>query len=292
MPLLPCALLLAASLAAGPAATPAEIHESPVSAHATVSKPLEETPKAGGAGDDLFTLLDYFDAGQQRALRYLGSLTPSPRETYRLRDLSAACVRVSCETDGGKAVVFSSGVLVSGGRRVVTVAHGVGDPGDDTVALKVILTDGRSLPARLISRSRPDARDQDWAVLELVSTEPLNLTSVPVGSAQPGSVAVILGYPERVGLGPDGHAAARLGGPSMALDPLLFVARVPVTPSTELEPLAGAVPLSGASGSPVFDEHGNLVGVLVAIGRLAYPEGLRHVYRVSFSADFEAALKS
>lgn len=289
MLLAPFALIAAAVLTPLAGSPPLEL--SPVSARA-VAATEAVTLTATASETDLFTLLDYFDAGQQRALRYLDRLAPAAREQFRIADVAGACVRVSCQRDGGRSVVFSSGVLVNGGRRVVTAGHGIGAVGEAAVDMSVVLSDGREIPARVVSRSAIDSSEQDWAVLELTGPLPANMASVHVGSARPGGLAFILGYPERVGLGADGHAAASLASQAMALDPLLFVARVPPSAEPSFEPLAGAVPLSGASGSPVFDERGALVGVLVAIGRLAYPDGVRHVYRVSLSGDFEAALRS
>ena len=293
----PGLLMVAATLVPSTGPPPAR-SEAPIAAIAIIPKfvpwaPELSSPRGTGAEqENLFTLTDYFDQGQRLALRYLNALEPAARGEFELAALAPACVQVSCERDGGRSMTFSTGVLVNGGRQIVTAGHGVGAVGDAADEVFVILGDGRKIAARVMHRSDMASKEQDWAVLEFKTPVPTSLVSVPVGAARPGALAFIMGYPERTGIGSDGQATSALTSEPRALGPLLFVARVPLSTGSELDPVAGALPLSGASGSPVFDEHGALVGVLVAVGRLAYPDGLRHVYRVSLSAEFKAAIGS
>ena len=91
----------------------------------------------------------------------------------------------------------------------------------------------------------------------------------------------MLGYPDRLGLDEFGRAVHGFSRERAALDPMPFVARVTAPTAMELEPISGAVPVAGASGAPLFNEQGELVGVFVAVGRLAYPEGLRYAYEAA-----------
>ena len=276
--------LLSLLVAAGGPVPPAV----PVLSAQANATPWPASIPAGGAR--LFTLLDYFDAGQRLALDYVADLDDAAARRARLTSSIPSCVRVVVRSGDDKSVVFASGVLVRGGRQVVTAGHSLQSLAGRKPNVHVILSNGSQVEAKLVALSFDGLDAPDWAVLDLVDPRPMDLKAAALGTAVAGELAFILGYPDRVGVGVDGKVASSLATESLPLDPLLFVARVPSDPRAEFVPLAGAVPLSGASGAPVFDGEGRLTGVLVAVGSVAYPEGLQHVYRVSRVSEFEAAL--
>lgn len=195
-----------------------------------------------------------------------------------------ACVRIQVRynVQGGSYQAYTaSGVLIDGGRRVLTAGHALpDDPGHE---IEVTLADGRSFAARRLgARYEVFATgDEDWGVLEVDAPAGVQLPSLELAKPTAGSLAYVLGYPSDLGIAPGGRIAPGLAHARAPLDPLLFVGRVQGLGPIDLSPVAGCVPLGGASGAPVVNEEGRLLGVFVSVSQSSQSEGVVHSYQVA-----------
>lgn len=250
----------------------------------TAAPRLEDAPSAAG----VLTLLDYFQAGRERAERFVKgrSLETGLDLDAVLRRVRGACVRIEVrynQQDGAYQAYTATGVLVDGGRHVLTAGHVV-PPGEvQGQEVHLTLSDGRSFAAQRLGGQYEvfATGDEDWALLEVLGAEGAALPSVQRGTPHDGGFAYVLGYPSDLGIEPGGRIEPGLAHSKAPLDPLLFVGRVNAQGPVDLEPVAGCIPLGGASGAPVVDEQGRLLGVFVSVSQAQKAGSLEHRYQVA-----------
>ncbi len=227
---------------------------------------------ATGIGEtegQLVTLLDYLESGRRLARDYLAK-QPAPGGATLwdvARACGPACVRVEVEVarqGAAVAAIHGSGVIVAGGRYVLTAGHALDT--DKVLAIRVILNDGRALAATAVKKDYEvfNSTGRDWAVLKLGDDRPDDLVSLKLGDAEKGAPVIALGYPDQIGTDEDGRIAYSRDAP---LAPLLFPAHVTETAPLALSPAAGAVPLGGISGGPVINAAGEVVGIFVSVSK-------------------------
>jgi S1-C subfamily serine protease len=149
--------------------------------------------------------------------------------------------------------VLSAGRAIGAGFAVapgllLTAAHVV----DGAAGVDVLLRDGRSVRGEVIERA---ASGLDLALVR-IPAEPPSLPLAPSDGLRPGSVVATVGHPDgnRFTLGTGVVAQAAADGP----DPTLVRLQLPLR--------------QGASGGPVVDRHGRVVGVVTlgASGTVAF----------------------
>ncbi len=247
-------------------------------------------PRAAGR---VLTLVDYFEGGQRAVEEFLDSGRAdlsAPDLRALIRDLKRRCARVELRSgarEAGYESIGASGVLVDRGRRLLTAGHVFAGQTDFTIV--VTLTDGRSYPGQLIAwQYTPDAEImRDWAVVEILGAAPA-APAMPTGRLEEGDLAIVLGYPDRIGLDARGDVAYAATDEGAPLDPLVTIGEVKRTAPTILTPVVGAVPLTGMSGGPVFNARGELTGLFASILRGVSRSGTTWAYRVVDPGDVTA----
>src|ERR1700677_1829569 len=244
--------------------------------HLALCEPMssgsEESLHTLSPGKQLITLLYYFEIGQQAVSKYLQGIPAEGNQNFAavLLPLEKDAVRVwviynktpqSFQTDHG------SGVFLGDGRHVITAGHelDVLDRFPDA-EIKLILADGRTVSAKVIARRKARERtpNTDWALLEVVNGTDLP-TGIPVGSLKDKSIVIAMGYPDGLGINPEGEIAIDNDSKPEPLLPLMVACRSEQATDTSLTPIAGCIPLGGISGGAVIDTEGKLVGIQVAV---------------------------
>lgn len=224
------------------------------------------------------TLLHYMESGRAHVTRFVNELPPEQAAAVRevVARAEAACVRVELTTawaPGHVETVHSSGVLVEGGRHVLTAGHLLDPAGEGDLVVRLVT--GRKLAARVVDWEPPEPAQSagDWTLLEVQGISGLEAGGVDIGSVSLGDLVLCLGYPGQVGLDSNGDVALDGPGDSEFLAPIVTVACIDGLAPLRLTPVAGAVPVGGMSGAPVLDLAGRLVGLFVSVTTTARGSG-------------------
>ncbi len=172
----------------------------------------------------------------------------------------------------GAAQSSGTGFLVSSDGLIVTAQHVI----DGAKTIRVLLKDGRDLPAKVVSSSKTT----DIAILQV---EVAGATYLPIQSASSlalGDSVYTLGFPAVDILGAehkysDGKVSALSG---LEGDNAFLQVTVPVQP--------------GNSGGPLIDSHGRVVGVITSTAAVeafyrhtgALPQGITWAVKSDFIA--------
>ncbi len=141
---------------------------------------------------------------------------------------------------------MGAGVIWHPDGLIITNAHVVDGPPDQSPGLTVQLPDGRTVAARVVAVDR----DQDLAALRVVTS---GLTPIALGNSQQlasGDLVLAFGYPGGV---TGGATAGVVIGMGAQLPELAASRREWIAASLHLRP--------GHSGGPMVDNEGRLIGI-------------------------------
>jgi hypothetical protein len=162
-------------------------------------------------------------------------------------------------------LVVASGVLVRKAGSVVVATAGrtlASFDAEEVGPIHVILTDGTRLRAEILDL-RTGTAFRDWAYLWLHGAASRDLAAVPIGKVNRGESVFLLGYPDHLGVDARGEVVHGLAGPpDSMLSPLPLAGRIDHVDPLLIAPVAGAMPLAGATGAPFFNSRGEAVAIL------------------------------
>lgn len=216
------------------------------------------------------TFVDFFDSGREAVDAFLRDLPEAERSEIEvmLARASDACARLTIITSRSGmnySQTGASAVLVRSNAeqriRVATAGHSF--YGTSSTEIRLMLSDGRQLsPKKLDSSFDPFASSNgDWALLE-IDDAPKHLTAIPVSAPVQGELAFLLAYPSGMGVNAEGDTVYGSAYAQAPLAPIVTIAMVSDTSPLTLTPLAGTLPVGGASGGPIVNRSGALIGVL------------------------------
>ncbi|OHB76859.1 MAG: hypothetical protein A2Z34_04285 [Planctomycetes bacterium RBG_16_59_8] len=210
-------------------------------------------------------------AGQEKKLQgIVERMEKRDRSAFEtaLQRAKEATVRIRVGTSGG------SGVLIDGGKTVLTVGHNlegkVGVGGEFTT----ILTDGRKFKSRVQVYSYKGGdwdirkRTPDLVIAEVINPKGDTLPSIDLGEPEEKGLAVLLGYPLMHARKKDGTifwmSAEHFGGyPPLAV-PSKPAGKEPGVPDILVALIDPVETLEGASGGPLINRKGEVIGLIRA----------------------------
>lgn len=232
----------------------------------------------------IFTLLDYYESGRQAVESFIQASAASgaaPDLAATVRRSKEFCLRLDIRFDQGASRIESAvatGVLVDGGRKILTAGHSFEGSGEITIVATYL--DGTRRAAHVLERQydRFGTSEQDWAVLEIVDPPAWPAARVSPERAQEGDMVIVLGYPDEIGIDNEGNVGYATAEDTARHQPLTTIAVVGRAAPVLLEPWVGSIPTRGMSGAPVFDFQGRLVGIFVAVNATRVGPEVTHAY--------------
>ena len=232
----------------------------------------------------LFTLVDYFESGRRAVQEFVREQKTDRKLAEVIRRTRRSCVRIEIRhhlEDDGFQSVMASGVVLEGGRLLLTAGHSL-DEGSDTEVL-VTLVSGETRRARVLDQMYQvyGGASNDWALLEIIGPRLDSIPPVRVGKVREGELAIILGYPDQIGVDSEGRVAYATLEEGGYLEPLETLGVVGRSQPLMVKPQVGAIPMGGMSGGPVFDHRGGLIGIFVSLRREAGVKNSTFLYNAA-----------
>ncbi|HMQ10281.1 MAG TPA: serine protease [Oligoflexia bacterium] len=217
------------------------------------------------AKDYVYSLQDYFMHGQELVEEYLQSSEQGEQIKSLVQRYSNSCVQIEVpKNENGKTMVTMGGaVIVAKGMLLLSSGHnflGVNKKNP----IKVLGPKGESKKAYLMQMDYNPQENTDWAILQVEGNGFHPQYAVELSrSIKMNAMAVVLGYPQSYGKDEDGQVVHTKAYPGQRLDPLVLLTKISHKDQGRkvvLDLEGGAFFLPGASGGPVFDIEGGLMG--------------------------------
>ncbi len=239
----------------------------------------------------LYTMRDLVASGHNAVTSFLESHKDSHGNSIAkiLKQRYSACVRVENRHSFSKknshfSSSRASGVIVGGGKFVLTAGHLFDLPEDLDLRTRIILTTGQLFDAELYHLEYDKTEGLDLAILK-IDLGRISVSPVEMAEARVGQTVFTVGYLQSLGLGQDGALQGSMPKSDKAsnyLEPLVQVGRVQsVSERIVVVPTVGCTDWLGLSGAPVLDEMGNLVGIFVGRHRRRKGQGEEYTMDVT-----------
>jgi hypothetical protein len=235
--------------------------------------------------DQYKSLVDITDLYQAGQLQFERTIQDRPElDLVRQHALpSILFIFITIQPDEGeREQVQQSGVLVAGGRFVLTAGHGFEIDDGYVTEIQARTIFGHKLLLDLVRLSHDPgyAENADWAILK--PRLPLQAASVESASGiYTEKEVLILGYPGGLGLDNSGnivHVGELERGSAYPLGIICDRMRLS---SHVLRPQVGTIPIQGMSGAPVLNQQGGLTGLLSSVSRSRSFDGWHYILGVS-----------
>ncbi len=237
----------------------------------TTTPPIGALIKDTPVERQYLTIIDYYQAGGELADRYLAEFDGINAGNIDSIIASAqrACVRITIKWDYRRengtetyTVGQGTGVLIEGGRYILSVGHNFSRALNTEHRIAAILMNGTNLEVELLRSTYDQATldGEDWAVLKNLSYK-LGQPYVKFTDPVVGEKSVIMGYPNNIGIDREGNYIYRHDLPQY-LAPVKSVWEITSLNPFRLYPVAGGAILEGFSGGPILNFEGEVIGVL------------------------------
>lgn len=237
----------------------------------TVPAPIGQWYRQSESPRRYLTIIDYYQAGGQLVNDYFNAHDSSnvTQVQAMIESAQRACVRITIRWDYKKengseyyTTGQGSGVLIEGGKYILSVGHNFSKVLDTKHRITAITLDGKSLDVELLRANyeKLQMAGEDWAILKNLDYE-YGLPWVRFGEPKVGEEAVILGYPNNIGIDQQGRYVYRHELPQY-LAPVRSVWEITSLEPYRLYPVAGSAILEGFSGGPILNFKGEVIGVL------------------------------
>ncbi len=226
--------------------------------------------------------IDFYQAGQEQFEEAL-QLQPSLEKVWHNNKHQLLLIMlIFMNEDNEREQVQQSGVFVMGGEYILTVAHGFDLDDSQLVEMKARTVSGKELPLEMVQMSyqQDGLSGQDWAILRPTVLHTGEGVLAPEKKSI-GEVVLLLGYPGSMGLNSEGLVVRAYELGKEDIFPLGMICdRIILKPRT-LVPLAGAIPIRGVSGAPIFDQNGGLIGIFSSVSRARLATGWEYIFSMS-----------
>lgn len=214
----------------------------------------------------VYNLQNFFMVGQVLVEEYLQMSEQGEQIRHLVQRYSSSCVQIEVpknDEDGKTMVSMGGAVIVAKGMYLLSSGHnflGVDKKSD----IKVLGPNGEAKKAYLLQMEFNPSENIDWAILQVEGGGFHPQYAVELSrSIKVNEMAVVLGYPQSYGKDQDGQVVHTRAYPGQRLDPLVLLTKISHKDQGRkivLNLEGGALFLPGASGGPVFNLSGELMG--------------------------------
>ena len=222
---------------------------------------------------------DLFQTGHSRFQEALDQDSTLNNAWLSLRE-QTVMVFIDIEYDDGeKEQAQQSGIILNGGKIVLTVGHCLVIDDGKILAIRIRTIAGTEIPVLLNSliydnESKPVV---DWAILRPPNSFQYS-EPIPLPKVDNKSQLLIMGYPGGMGVNKNGGVVRVREEEFGRHYPLGIVSEQHRVDRHLLLPRAGAIPLRGISGAPIFNVEGELIGLFSSIGRRRILTGWEYIF--------------
>jgi hypothetical protein len=221
----------------------------------------------------VITNLDVLRIGQAQAESFVEALPVAERAEAKAAieraSRATVCIEVRTRTRGSSyQAQKGSGVVMLGETaaspvRVGTAGH-VLEGGSTEV--RILGSSGEVIAFDTARQQHVQfgTSDQDWGTIELASP-PRETPALVVALPQASEIAFVLAYPDGAGRDVAGRMVYSRAVDAVPLQPVLTIGEVTRVAPLQLRPLAGAIPLGGASGGAIVNRRGELIGLFNSV---------------------------